>query len=60
MRANVSSAASAAAGGIGETLGILAVLAIRLYSDASDTAGRWRVTSLSAPKTEGYVSYRLS
>jgi hypothetical protein len=39
MRANVSSAARAAADGIGETVGILATLAISHYSDASDTTG---------------------
>jgi hypothetical protein len=42
IRANVSSAARIAAGGIGETIGILATLAISLYSDASDTAGQER------------------
>ena len=64
IRANVSSAARAAAGGIAETLGIFAVLAIRLYSDTSDTAGHNPGAGMCPPFAplglEEYVSYRLS
>lgn len=55
-RANVSRAARAAAGGIGETIGILATCAISPYSDAHAPAGRALTLSVpvfAAPKSRG-------